>query len=409
MKFGTKLLTGLIGACFAAPVLAQSNVTIYGIADAGVQVSRFGNGTQTNLASGIADGSRLGFKGVEDLGGGYRTIFNLEMRIELDTGASGTGYLATPSGNVPLTDGLPASVAAKLGPTILGQKINSNNAIFDRQAYVGLVTPVGAFLLGRQYTPGYEVAVKIDTFDAGTGGTLLTSLFPGTGGFLTPGAAARANQALQYRLQLPNGIGAAAMYGLNTSGATTGSLGLSKRFWGADMTYKANGFDVGVAYNTETDQNGNKSLTTTTVGGSYALGDAKLFAGYHRMKNDNPALVPLLTSVIGATLAGIVGDNAKINADVYTLGMQYRIGEGRIMGVVGFNNDKKASNSDAALYALGYDYDLSKRTDLYVVLSRVTNKNASQRTPGGAGYYSGFSSDPGQSANALQVGMRHKF
>ena len=135
-----KLLASLIGACFGAPVLAQSNITIYGIADAGIQLSRFGNGTQTNLASGIADGSRLGFRGAEDLGGGYRTIFNLEMRVELDTGASGAGYLATPSANVPLTDGLPAAVAAKLGPTILGQKINSNNALFDRQAYVGLIT-----------------------------------------------------------------------------------------------------------------------------------------------------------------------------------------------------------------------------------------------------------------------------
>lgn len=404
-----KLLAGLIGACFGAPALAQSNVTIYGIADAGVQVSRFGKGTQTNLASGIADGSRLGFKGVEDLGGGYRTIFTLESRIELDTGAMGAGYLATPTGNVPLTDGLPASVAAKLGPTILGQRINSNNALFDRQAYVGLATPAGAFLLGRQYTPGYEVAAKIDTFEAGTGGTLLTSLIQGTGGFLTPGAAARANQALQYRLQLPNGIGAAAMYGLNTGGATTGSMGLSKRFWGANMTYKANGFDVGAAYNTETDQNGNKSLTTTTVGGSYAMGDAKVFAGYHRMKNDHSALVPLLTPVIGTALAATVGDNAKINADVYTVGMQYRIGAGRILGVVGYNNDKKSSNSDASLLALGYDYDLSKRTDLYAVLSHVSNKNASQRTPGAAGYYSGFSSDPGQSANALQLGIRHKF
>ncbi len=404
-----KLLAGLIGACFGAPVLAQSNVTIYGIADAGIQVSRFGNGTLTNVASGIADGSRLGFKGVEDLGGGYRTIFNLEMRIELDTGASGAGYVATPAGNVPLTDGLPAAVAAKLGPTILGQKINSNNALFDRQAYVGLVTPVGSFLLGRQYTPGYEVLAKIDTFDAGTGGTVLTSLNTGTGGFLTPGAAARANQALQYRFQSPSGIGAAAMVGLNTGGATTGSLGLSKRFWGANLTYKANGFDVGVGHNTETDQNGNKSLTTTTLGGSYAMGDAKLFAGYHRMKNDNPALVPLLIPVIGAANAGIVGDNAKINADVYTVGMQYRIGAGRIMGVLGLNNDKKASNSDATLYAVGYDHDLSKRTDVYVTLAHVANKNGSQRTPGGAGYYSGFSSAPGQGATALQWGMRHKF
>jgi GBP family porin len=403
-----KLLASLVGACFGAPVMAQSSVTVYGIADAGIQVSRFGKGTVTNLASGIADGSRVGFKGVEDLGGGYRAIFTLESRFEIDNGTLGAGYLATPAANVPLTDGLPAAAAAQLGPTILGQKINASNALFDRQAFVGLVTPAGTFLLGRQYTPAYEILVKMDSFEAGTGGTLLTSLVTGTGGFLTPGAAARANQAVQYRFQSPSGIGVAAMVGLS-GGATTGSLGYSKRFWGANLSYKANGFDVGIGYNTENDQNGNKSLTTISVGGSYAVGDARLFAGYHHMVNDHPALVPLLTPSLGAALAGIVGENARLDANVYTVGMQYRVGAGRIIASLGFNNDKKASNGDAALVALGYDHDLSKRTDVYLTLAHVNNKNASQRTPGAAGYYSGFSSAPGQGATVLQSGIRHRF
>ena len=66
------------------PALAQTSLTLYGIADAGVQVSRFGNGTQTNLASGMADGSRLGFKGTEDLGGGFKALFTLESRIDAE-------------------------------------------------------------------------------------------------------------------------------------------------------------------------------------------------------------------------------------------------------------------------------------------------------------------------------------
>ena len=190
------------------------------------------------------------------------------------------------------------------------------------------------------------------------------------------------------------------MVGLNTGGATTGSLGLSKRFRGMNVTYKGNGFDVGAAYNTETDQNGKKSLTTTTLGGSYAMGDAKLFAGYHRMKNDNPALVPLLTPVIGAALAATVGDNAKINADVYTVGMQYRIGAGRILGVLGFNNDKKASNSDATLYAVGYDHDLSKRTDVYAVV--MSDKTVTRTLPAPG-------SNVSASATNYVLGLRHRF
>ena len=57
----TKLLAAGIAACFAVPAMAQSSVTIYGIADAGVMyVKNGGQDAKTKLVSGIADGSRLG-------------------------------------------------------------------------------------------------------------------------------------------------------------------------------------------------------------------------------------------------------------------------------------------------------------------------------------------------------------
>jgi GBP family porin len=400
-----KLLAALIGTGLAAPVLAQSNITIYGIADTGIQVSRFGNGTQYNLASGIADGSRLGFKGTEDIGGGYKAIFTLEARVELDTGSQSNTYLSS-GVNQSLTQGLPAPVATALQPSIIlpARYVNPNGALFDRQAFVGLITPGGAVLLGRQYTPGFEIHSISDAFETGTGaswGTITT----GNGGGFTPGIAIRANNAVQYRLQLPNGIGAAAMYGIEE----TGSLNFSKRFWGANVKYQADGIDAGIGYNKENDQNSNPSLTTLTAGGSYTMGDAKLFAGFHHMKNDHSVLVPLLTPAVGATFAGIVGSNATINGNVFTLGAHYRIGAGRIMAGVSRFNDKKAANGDANLYGLGYDYNLSKRTDVYTVVSHVTNQNAAQYAIGGAGYSGGSTTQPGQDANALQIGIRHKF
>ncbi|MGN6703740.1 MAG: porin, partial [Burkholderiaceae bacterium] len=84
--------TGL--AVAAGPSLAQTSVAIYGIVDAGIQASSFGNGTSYALQSGIADGSRLGFRGTEDLGGGWKTIFTLEARIELDNGTNSNGYIS---------------------------------------------------------------------------------------------------------------------------------------------------------------------------------------------------------------------------------------------------------------------------------------------------------------------------
>ena len=77
------LIAALLGATFATSALAQTSVQIYGIADAGVM---FQKGGPTKIYSGGADGSRIGFKGTEDLGNGFKAMFNLEARVELDTG-----------------------------------------------------------------------------------------------------------------------------------------------------------------------------------------------------------------------------------------------------------------------------------------------------------------------------------
>jgi predicted porin len=91
----TKFLAAVIATCFAAPVMAQSSVTMYGIADAGLMKQ---SGQSLRVVSGIADGSRLGFKGNEDLGGGYKAIFNLEARVELDNGSQKPTLLSVEQG-----------------------------------------------------------------------------------------------------------------------------------------------------------------------------------------------------------------------------------------------------------------------------------------------------------------------
>jgi predicted porin len=102
-----KLLAAALAVSCAVPAFAQSSVTIYGIADAGVMyVNNGGTDSKTKLVSGIADGSRLGFKGTEDLGGGYKAIFNLEARVELDNGKQQAGNLSSNQG-VALIEGLP--------------------------------------------------------------------------------------------------------------------------------------------------------------------------------------------------------------------------------------------------------------------------------------------------------------
>ena len=100
----TKLLAAVIATCFAAPAFAQSSVVIYGIADAGIMKTK---GEKAKLVSGIADGSRIGFKGTEDIGNGFKAIFQLEARVELDTGTQ-TPELVTPNQGQYLTRGMGA-------------------------------------------------------------------------------------------------------------------------------------------------------------------------------------------------------------------------------------------------------------------------------------------------------------
>lgn len=90
-------LSTFAATAFALPAWAQTNVTLYGLLDTGVHVVNAGVGTQYNLASGIAEGSRFGIKGTEELGNGFKAVFNLEARFETDTGANTNGY---PTSNV---------------------------------------------------------------------------------------------------------------------------------------------------------------------------------------------------------------------------------------------------------------------------------------------------------------------
>jgi predicted porin len=422
MKTSTLLLAA---AGFSAPALAESNVTIYGIADAGLMWQK---GGPTRVASGIAEGSRIGFKGTEDIGGGYKAIFNLEARVELDNGSQQPTLISDNQGFY-LTRGmgaLPAPILQALRRAFQvpgAPAVNPENALFDRTSMVGLITPYGAVLMGRMYTPGYEVFAAADAFESGTAGTW-GGITGGTAGYTVLGADIRSSKAIQYRIATPAGWGGSLMYG--TKGA--GYLNRYNKFIGAAATYKANGWDVGIAQNRGYDQDDALSLVTSTVGGSYSVGDFKFFAGYHAQRNRHSVLLreyiggwdaliaPSLAPLGGPTAAALrnlfvtnITRNTQVDAASFQLGLHYKIGAGRIMASVAHQNDRSDSNSDANLFALGYDYNLSKRTDIYTVLAQINNNNEAQYAPGTAGSPGGFTPAPGDNGRALQIGMRHRF
>jgi predicted porin len=419
------LFAALAGTCFASPALAQSGVEIYGVADAGLIWQR---GGPTKIVSGGEEGSRLGFKGREDLGQGFKAVFNLEARVEVDTGTQqpilvndNQGFFLTRN-----MEALPPPVLSAVRTAIQppgGPAVNPENALFDRTSLVGMITPYGALLAGRMYTPGYEVFAAADAFEVGALGTW-GSVIGGTAGFTALGVDIRSQKAVQYRIALPNGLAGSLM----AAGKGSGYYGRYNRFFGASLTYKGHGWDVGIGQNHGYDRADNSSLHSTTLGGSYTWGDWKFFAGWHRQRNSNSALVPdyvagwdtliapRLAPLGAATAAALrtvfvsnITINARVNADSAQFGLQYRYGPGRIKAAVAYQNDHSSSNSDAMLYALGYDYFVSKRTNLYVSAAFINNRGEAQYAPSLGGDPGGFTPVPGEDARALLVGVRHQF
>ncbi|HTR07516.1 MAG TPA: porin, partial [Paraburkholderia sp.] len=124
-----KFLTTAILATIAGAAHAQSSVTLYGSIDAGISYNSHvknatgGSSSLWQYGDGVAQGSRWGLRGAEDLGGGLKAIFVLENGFNSGTGAAGQG-----------------------------------GALFGRQAFVGLTKDtIGSLTFGRQYSFSTDV------------------------------------------------------------------------------------------------------------------------------------------------------------------------------------------------------------------------------------------------------------
>lgn len=416
----TFAFTALATAALACS--AQTSLTVYGVVDVGVtQVSGLKGGSLKQLNSGIMDGSRVGFRGNEDLGGGWRAIFTLESRLEVDTGGSSN---RPPSGSqlpdriVNATSaaalGFPVAARPSIQPAInqvqanLGAAIGVNhttNAFFDRQAYVGLVTPVGAILAGRQYTPAYEVSATFDILQT------QSPLAFGQIAFFPPALDIRASNAVQYRIVL-GGLTASAMVAAGEGSTTTG------RSMGAMAMYKGKGYALGVGYNERDNEKGVKALNSTVIGGSLDLGPGTLGAMYVKVKDDAPAGVQniaaqLTLGGVPAAFAGII-QNGFINAvkqDAVAMHLGYKLTSGANTFYVAYNkfDDKRAFNADVSSYGVVYSYALSKRTDVNAAAARYVNSANAQVAPGATGYGGGFTASAGTDSTSLALGVRHRF
>ena len=351
-----KLIALAVAGLVAAPAFAQSNVTIYGVADAYfgfVNGKTAGDGdTKAVVGSGLLSGSRLGFKGSEDLGNGLKAEFVLEQGFNIDDGSS------------------------------------SSSRAFHRQAYVALNSSMGKLGIGRQYAPGYFATADYEA----TGGAIIApqavlagpSVPLGTPtAQIQPGSTQRIDNSLSYKSPNFGGLTVSGIWGVGTEDPEHEKDG---RVLSVGANY-ANG-PIGVAYvynQMHSVADGNDKQREHFLGGSYDFGMFKLLASYQTVGGDTGA-------------AGLAAADAKI----WEIGGVVKVGAGNVHVAYG-KLDSDASQSDAKSFALAYTQGLSKRTTAYAGINRTSNDDNVAYGLGGTSY------DPGEAQTIYAVGLRHTF
>lgn len=306
-----KSLIALAVLAASGAAMAQSSVTLYGIADAFVgstktEVNSVGQ-RQTAVNTSGVNGSRWGLKGSEDLGGGMKALFVLESGFSLDTGASA-----------------------------------QNGTLFSRQAFVGLESGFGTVSLGRQYS-AYDVlqGATNHNYDAFT--------FSARGAVSANGIkdyTNRIDNSIAYTSPSFSGFSGAVVYGFGENKNTPTNLnGDATDSASVHIKYANGPVLVGYAYQEDKlaavagVQDKNKY---NLVGGSYDFGVAKLTASYNTAKNNTLK-----------DKEGQIGVSVPFGAAAISAGYARSKTEG-----LGAERTGKG-------YSILGTYDLSKRTRLY--------------------------------------------
>ncbi len=301
------LALAVLGA-FAGVASAQTNVTVYGVADVGIQSFDNGDDRTSGLESGGQSASRVGIKGTEDLGNGLKALFVLESGFNLDDGSAAKG-----SG-------------------------------FNRYSYVGLGGGFGQVTLGKQNTPLKDAYSKIDPFGAaGNIGNIEDVFFGGID-------SNRRSNTIKFATPNYSGFNGGVSY---TFGETTGnnpSLSSEGRQVGLNLGYGNGPIDVQFGF-ADLKESANAATIVPAdsriyfLGGAYDFGAAKLHAAY------------------GDSKAEFAGADLKNRSGM--LGVSVPFGASALMASYTMNQNRTVDDGDTQHLALMYTYDMSKRTNLY--------------------------------------------
>lgn len=380
----TLAAVAVLGA-FAGSALA-ADVQLYGIVDTGFLYTH----TDTDKAgadavdklemkSGMASGSRFGFKGTEDLGNGLTVGFILENGIESDTGVD-------------------------------------KGVFFDRESSLFLQGPFGKVAFGRigsinNGTSSWGKYGMISAF-----GTSFTDYAAQAGTFAM--GAGRWDNMVAYQTPTFAGFTAYAQYGMGNSKTNYGSVeneSSSDRYYALGATYANGPLNLYAAVDsinyaswskgTVTQPSDVDDSLTVTIGGNFDFEVLTLFAGAQYF---DEIAADKTSGILGTTEGLRTGFAGKLEG--WGLGVSAKIPAGPGVALVGVGYvDAEAAGSVAPanekdeltrwVVSAGYDYPFSKRTDIYVAATYMQDSLE----------YTAATADRDASVIGAMVGLRHKF
>ena len=356
-----KSLIALAVLAASGAAMAQSSVTLFGIVDTAVgyvdNANAAGDSVYGLTTSGNAT-SRLGFRGVEDLGGGLKAGFWLEGEIFGDDG-------------------------------------NAAGFNFTRRSTVSLMGGFGEVRMGRDLTPNYSKTISYDLFSQTGIGQFMgwrdwaTNSDVGTTVSTADASNVRSSNMISYYTPNFGGLTAGLGYGFDEQ--TTGKAG---RYVGGYVAYDNGPLSLAASY----DQR--DLLVNGLVAGSAVLDrDTFTLGGSYNLN------VVKLNAIVQQSKYKALGESEKVNA--YALGVSAPVGAGEVKLQYALY-DNKIIESKAHHISLGYVHNLSKRTAVYGTVSYMDNKDASKLNLSAKGLGT-IDARAGDSQTGVQVGIRHSF
>ena len=362
--------------CAAGAATAQSNATLYGSVDQYLNYMRSSSGaTIRSLNDGAVLRSRLGFRGTEDLGGGYSAKFQLERGLSADTGA-------------------PADA----------------NRAFDRQAWVGLASrTLGELRLGRQNTAIFYRGDYVD-FSSRTLGSVVNAF----------GVPSRYDNDIAYISPRRGGALVELHYALaETPGGVRGQA-----IYQAAVDYLAGPVRVGYAGLRGRAPEGAAQTADVRYDNlyfNYDFGKGKVYATYVRSNNSTSSgsgatLVHNGGTILGNVGGTVAGTNADVNRhhDIWQLSADYLVTPLLRVGALwGRIHDTSGGGRNASGGMIGAYYALSRNTSLLAIVETLRNDaDAGFRPSGSAGLSPNFSTADdvnGRRIDGVHAGIVHRF